>query len=300
MRPSLEVPAVTKEKPHGEGEAAPLDSAVVPAPTQEEQRVEDAAPIAGSTGLTDSPKHTSQTGARNERENDDHAQLERPGTTGKPSWLARSWRSIRDWFRNASFSRELSLFDGLLTVASAIGLWFLIEQSKEIKRTNDQTALALVQSAEATRIQNRAWVGAVGFPIPDLQAGKKAVCKVEIKNTGATPALNVRQTRAMRIINPNEPFSESYVIPLTNGGVLHPGATVWIAPQSKGPLTKIQVDDILSGKQIYRVYGLILYDDIFGCHHRTKFCFFVDAIGTSVCEEYNAAEDYGDCPPKPG
>jgi hypothetical protein len=120
------------------------------------------------------------------------------------------------------------------------------------------------------KTDERAWVFTTGnVAVIFSQDNSSAVFDVPYKNTGKTPALNVRAinvwTTNFNIISPIK------VIP--NDAI----NTGFCAPDDSGqiptkPIPAQYMAGIRDGIPIY-IFGAIWYDDIFGGHHLSQFCY---------------------------
>jgi hypothetical protein len=114
-----------------------------------------------------------------------------PNNTAEPGQSAQPER----W----TFSRNLKVFDGLLTLVSAVGLVFLGIQSCELQRQNQYTQQLLQQNTRANEVATgaqRAYVNLQAFDQGTrLLGANKTVVSVRIpvpwENSGTTPAKNV-------------------------------------------------------------------------------------------------------------
>jgi hypothetical protein len=170
-----------------------------------------------------------------------------------------------------------------------IGLCVLIWQSTELRRTNN-----LAESA--TRIENRAWVGAISATPPQIEIGKAPQMGVVITNTGSTPALDVAARLTMAPGYNGTPPDFVHV-GSSNGAtsvVLQPGMTMTF-PVSSGIFVTPEQHAMLTGvatkTAVYYMFGTIRYRDVFGADHSTDFCFFLqrDLKTVSGCPFYNSA-----------
>ena len=167
---------------------------------------------------------------------------------------------------------------------------------KAMRENSRQSAAVLRESTEASHLDQRAWVGAIAFPEPKtLDVGQKATFGAELTNTGKTPALNIQSKmmawpflKSVEFMPHWEPAPGKPSIT-----VLQPGMhiTLWTGPQS-APGTEIAISRLKSGEEIFYVYGETTYDDIFGKHHHTHFCGFLqpDLKNFSSCSSYNDAD----------
>lgn len=146
-----------------------------------------------------------------------------------------------------------------------------------------------------TRIlDERAWV--TPFDITtvtnNIQSNPSFFFKLLYKNTGKTPALNVNtwiaQSGSLDDIPTNhegDPKSPNTGMLLVPDGIGHSTTTFH-------PLSESEVQAIKRGNGFY-IWGITYYDDIFGKHHWTQFCFFpfLDGTGFGTPPIHNACDD---------
>ena len=126
--------------------------------------------------------------------------------------------------------------------------------------------------------------GAIIRPIREL------LFKMTIRNSGNTPAYDVRVARKVDILgslpDPNTPW-ETW----SRLGVIAPQGRVELLAPAPDSVTDQQNQLIAMGKLKTYCWGIILYKDIFGEDRYTKFC-FSDRLGEShfgPCESGNEA-----------
>jgi hypothetical protein len=74
--------------------------------------------------------------------------------------------------------------------------------------------------------------------------------------------------------------------------VMYPGMTFKVTPELSKPLSKIDIDNLASGKRIIYLVGIATYEDVFGRPHSTKFCMYLatDLIQLKPYETGNEAD----------
>jgi hypothetical protein len=167
-----------------------------------------------------------------------------------------------------------------------IGVCVLIFQSCELVKATKATLKSvevsrgqLNEMQQARIMDERAWVavrqGVIrGSFLPNI------TFEVVFRNTGKTPAVNVTAYMNQSIFTNSIPQTDQPTSPTnTLGGVQFSGL---LAPDADGSISVssffISFSDpnqqaISSGKKPYYVYGTIWYDDIFGKHHWSQFCY---------------------------
>ena len=179
----------------------------------------------------------------------------------------------------------MAIATGLIAIVSGGTLWILINQLQE------------------ARIDQRAWMGVVGFgPAPEI--GKPWNLVATFSNTGKTPARKVHLACTV------EPASDEAHIKWTAPTVQKPSLTspngqtiCTMHPISQanveGPKVVQQTLDDLAKTTLF-VYGSVIYQDIFEKWHWLTFCSSMAKDGGSfeACKEGNDTGD-GDMPPAP-
>jgi hypothetical protein len=200
-----------------------------------------------------------------------------------------------------------------------------IEQSDRAERltkANEKIAQASKQSVDTARqvaiksldttignfhLEQRAWIGTTTYSPPMYSDGSKSVYAKEgqelkvtitIANTGKTVARKVNHDVSMYLLSPGEDYISKYEEgvqisnPQHSTTVLQPGGTTNLETPLFTTVTKVNIDNIVSGKTILYIAGKITYDDIFNGQHSTKFCLRLkpDLTGFSHCSTYNEAD----------
>jgi hypothetical protein len=162
---------------------------------------------------------------------------------------------------------------------------------------------------EIARLDQRAWV-AVTDVVGTPKEGQEFEISVHMKNTGKTFARNLKLIRAIEAVTGNNSsphFSEDNMdtTKLTTGETLGPAlfapngdlyGNMILHPHEA--MTKEHLEMIESGDAIVYVHGKMTYDDIFGCHHWTTYCFrLTPELKFTACETHNDSDD--NCIPKP-
>ena len=156
-------------------------------------------------------------------------------------------RQWRDRFRK----RDVAVVVSIVTLA------VVLHQSYELRRSNEL-------ATESMQLERRAWVTIRDARVLEpLTAGQRfVVVGFGVTNTGATPALMVRQTE----LSPNatEPCTDEHVhaaIDSADESVLGPNS-VFTYP-TKVELSEDQFKAVQAGSSLY-ITGGLEYEDIFG------------------------------------
>ncbi len=125
----------------------------------------------------------------------------------------------------------------------------------------------------ATERAQRAWVTVDHSDLGNLlNTSAPTLGMVFLKNSGPSPASNVRPTVRFVISYSTAPPWQLDRVHEVSVGIIGPGGTGSSAARLKPP-SRDDVAAIGSGKAHLFLYGIVTYDDIFGKSRWTKFCF---------------------------
>jgi len=180
---------------------------------------------------------------------------------------------------------KIAILTGVLAVIAFVSAIVSGFQWWEIHSGSTDThslAIAAKTQAEIAQLDQRAWLGIQSItPTPSTPAiGKTFEAKIELKNTGKTPALHIEITcLGQAIIIGNEiDFSYEKYEKVKNG-IIFPNAIADInispvsdmsghpIPVSQEILTAIQQNQLT-----LVVHGRVDYDDVFGKSHWLLYC----------------------------
>ena len=171
-----------------------------------------------------------------------------------------------------------------------------------------QNELTLRNTIESSRLDQRAWVAAEAITaLPNtFVAGQTAFLEILFRNTGRTPAKNVRIATIHEATRRGSPPPFQYSAP-SRYGLMAPNGTAFNhIPVAFNPLTlaPLPLDDrsiqqLTSGDETLYIHGELTYDDIFGQQHWTTYCYFLSnlpgPVAPAACPEHNDTGD-GDVP----
>jgi hypothetical protein len=184
----------------------------------------------------------------------------------------------------------------------------LDQMQVDSKSRSEETAAQLKQMQDATKLEYRPWVGIRQTHAEPLAVGKPVSCRVELANTGKTPALHLRMISLTCIWPPYNKMSgkiltevfDSFFISVSAGYQFRHGIESSLAPNAtigNDSICSFEVSDQLASelkekKWSLYVIGVALYDDVLGQHHTTRYLFFVDCekMGWTQCNEYNGMD----------
>lgn len=159
-----------------------------------------------------------------------------------------------------------------------------------LRSTIRQSQAALNASIAASRTDQRAWIGVLGYSDLNITAGAMIRMRVMISNSGKTPALKVKTNITGKLIRPDERFVPTYAAPynVESASVIQPGASAGMVAIGD-PFTATDVGMINDRRLIFYMYGKIRYEDIFKIEHLTTFCGYYDPMTTSftACASYH-------------
>jgi hypothetical protein len=168
-----------------------------------------------------------------------------------------------------------------------------------------QAKAAFVAANKQAMVTQRAWVSvkvatyapplANGMPSTGFVVGQNFDIRVTVRNTGRTPALNVRTVTAKQGIEKNNGTFMRPNVNYLNGSFVTAGN---ITPDGEtfsdfvAPFTAEDLDRIMSDKVRIFVHGRVEYDDVFGIHHWTDFCQFLLGGGAyAICPYHNGIDN---------
>jgi hypothetical protein len=156
---------------------------------------------------------------------------------------------------------------------------------------------AVALQTKTLRIDQRAWVAPDGI-VGTTETNQPYIVTVLLKNTGKTFAKGcfIRSGTQQNELSEDYPNFDPIIEAAQHIelGTVAPNQVV------KHPLqisqTKQEFDEVAIPTVRFFIFGEVTYDDIFGCHHWTKFCFRARPAGKfEVYGPYNDTDD--NCPP---
>ncbi len=160
------------------------------------------------------------------------------------------------------------------SIAAGIAVYCATIYHGQMLANRTQAAEAVKQSGlmlTNTMLDERAWVLPKMDSIETLQIDGSTVFQIPFRNLGKTPAENVR-VYASGTANLSQ---------LTNADVFPTPSTSYsvLAPNSDGKVRTYPVElwrmaDITNGVPNW-IFGAAQYDDIFGFHHWSQFCYLI-------------------------
>lgn len=182
------------------------------------------------------------------------------------------------------FLKLAKIFEVVAFISAAITVWVIYLQFQQERRSS--------------QLDERAWVFAykadcrTNTTIPET-----FTFKVYIKNTGKTPALNVRTYIEMdAVTNTGSITNMDDERRASRAGVIAPDATIFSSPggYSKGVILEDAFNQYIStGCKVY-IFGTIWYDDIFGHNHWSQYCVQVVPSEKSI-DQFEQAEFHNSC-----
>jgi len=178
---------------------------------------------------------------------------------------------VREWKETYEFFGFIAGVAVLLVLVGQYGE--MVETTKAMKGQSDIMRRQLEEMKHDSTLDERAWV--VPF---EMTAEKSATFtngfyfKLMFKNTGKTPALNVSESHDFAVGISGVPTNDPPI--QTNSMLLAPDGISFI---KSSVIDAGTVEAIRNGDLPEFIYGKIVYDDIFGKHHWTQFCWSIES-----------------------
>lgn len=170
---------------------------------------------------------------------------------------------------------------GLIGVAISIGTLILTRRqfllaekaAQAAKISADAGTAAVTQAKDTAQRELRAYLLLSGSQIIFMPV-QQPTAQVVIKNYGQTPAYKVQQWVGFSVgryplggpLRDPRSFEPAY-----SESILGPGGQQTNTISSQIPFTQAMVDRLGTPEVTIYIYGIILYEDIFGAAHETKF-----------------------------
>lgn len=154
-----------------------------------------------------------------------------------------------------------------------------LEETRKLVGQNERAVIAAEQGAQTAaqtmKVSQRAYVGVTKVTLNrPVRHFNEATIWIFIENKGLTPARNItiRSYRGYSNITVDE-FSYDPLPDLPSQAVLLPGSKAEATMQTASFPEAFRESYFKQGHRLY-IWGIIEYDDVFGDHHRTLFCYF--------------------------
>ena len=173
------------------------------------------------------------------------------------------------------------------------------ENHKALEANRVQGQSSLDASINASRLDQRAWIGVKATSVTAVE-GQPFSAKVEVTNTGKTPALDAHGfTNAEElVVGVGKLTSEATWANNVEAGVtwsratIYPGGTIFGSVKDSGVLTHDGLALVTKGT--HRIYVRVVYgyDDIFGRPHKIRYCGVLSKDLTTLeqCDSGNYAD----------
>jgi hypothetical protein len=158
---------------------------------------------------------------------------------------------------------------------------------------------ALTLASEGTRLDQRAWIGVQRptFPKAVGLGEGRLVLAVQLTNYGRSPALHVTSVMTFQQIvsGLDISFAPTYDdravrdhVVEEETGTIHPGMEVALRQPTLFGIAPNGTEESMFATYLY---GRVKYEDMFGGHHETTFCFVDDVRMAPApnCGKYNSA-----------
>lgn len=194
-----------------------------------------------------------------------------PGQDRRGSDLCAQWKAADGTVESAVWAKWQTILSGL----GLIGLFYSLHLTrKAVGEAKDATAVAdaaLKAQEEHAKRQLRAYVAVEAETLNSLQVGQRPAYLIIVRNSGQTPARNVRLYVRHKITSRGSELGleiEPYDVPAF---VIGAASEVIRQREKKLPLTLEQLRLITTGKCVQICKGVVLYEDVFGDEQMTRF-----------------------------
>jgi hypothetical protein len=185
------------------------------------------------------------------------------------------WKYLKAW---GKFERVVKVTECLALLAGVITAFFIGYQWKEMRKASGDAEKQLDEMKRTRILDERAWVGAFHVIVENgSKEPTDSQFRVEFQNTGKTPALKVSaHVLASNVVFVNWELIDREHAQMQTNWLANSGL---LAPNAIGSVTTDEID-MATEKAIekgmpYYVYGKIWYDDVFGEHHWSEFCYLI-------------------------
>lgn len=174
--------------------------------------------------------------------------------------------------------------------ASLVGVLLVFITFHETRKAND-----IAETAH--RRQSRAYVAIMGMSLDrKISAGEIPKATVRFKNTGQTPALNVRTSGWMVLQHPDATDMPPDIMTTTGGVTMSgSGGDLNASPSMDRPITEDEHTALHSKNLRLTVFAMCIYEDIFGDTHHLVATGCpkdpVNEVGMSPCDFGNYTSD---------
>jgi hypothetical protein len=174
-----------------------------------------------------------------------------------------------------------------------------VKQFKIMAKASENSITATQQ---AIRLEQRAWLFVGGF-MGNPKAGDVFAISTIVTNSGKTPARKVALIDGVSPRAPSElpDFDYTRLGPnfATEGkGILPPNGSIVSVRDVNGgqPLNQSELDLIDRGGIRFYKHGKISYEDVFGCQHWVRYCYYLHRTNTGeyqyhICDANNEMDD---------
>lgn len=151
--------------------------------------------------------------------------------------------------------------------------------SAALEQSLQQNRAALDSSINASRLDQRAWVGVKSIQMFPMEAGKPLKMEIKISNSGKTFALDLRHIGMLHLsLTPLDDVAAADKASLANQprqvptlATISPNGESLIPCASIAPITEEMINSINAGKLHVYLVGEINYTDVFKQWHVTRF-----------------------------
>jgi hypothetical protein len=181
----------------------------------------------------------------------------------------------------------------IVGIVGIVGL--LVTLGYTIRAT--KAAEKAAEAATAALTSDRAWIVYSGANIKPRNIGEPIRYTVKFTNSGKTPGLNVMARHVVKIGRPDEDIGAFARVQETTHQSEPPENIIPLgydqtcaSPIATGNISQEMTNRITAGDAVVYVFGIINYDDVFGAHHVTRYCYAFDRS----CHELNPCGKYNE------
>jgi hypothetical protein len=199
-----------------------------------------------------------------------------------------------DMARSARWAAGAALASVMLSAVGVYLIWRTLLYTRNasrsaadaVKEAENATSAARESMRETMRIgeaQVRAYLTVEALVVPQLEGSDldhPQNFSIKISNSGQSPARNVQALAYANWVPRQLPVPCPDLVKLADSGgpgfSISSGQSVGCAVQSDLTAEDFFLKDTNSGQQVPSVFGIVWYEDVFGCRHRTRFAFHAE------------------------
>jgi hypothetical protein len=164
-----------------------------------------------------------------------------------------------------------------------------------VDTASGDTKTTIRNAQQAFRDEQRAWLG-MSFMQHDgpqeIKPDTDVIFTAMLNNTGRTPALHTMPTIHWRLLGPTDALVSTSLVGEQGLAVVFPNAPQGLATTAVR-FTQPQLDEVKNGIMVFKIWGEVVYDDVYRRPHWTHFCAILGKNVKDVyaCDSYNETDD---------